>query len=287
MSIPGDKPNSARKATRHEGPPIILVTNDDGIGAPGIAALERALVEAAIGEVWVIAPDRDNSAVSHALTLLNPLRAHETSARHIAVQGTPTDCVYLAAVELLPRWPTLLVSGVNAGANLSLDVHYSGTVSAAIEGTILGVPSIAVSLVHPRRGDFDWAARFAASLSRKVVARGGLPAGLTLNVNVPEGQPPGYQMTFLGRRPYAHSVHKRKDPRGRSYYWIGGDPTEAEDLSGSDSTAVRAGIISVTPLLVDMTDDRLRDPQRDDLVLDGFTAVDSVVPPLGFKERGD
>ncbi|MFO0726794.1 MAG: 5'/3'-nucleotidase SurE [Myxococcota bacterium] len=282
-----EKPNAARRATKDQGPPLILVTNDDGIDARGIQALEKAILAAELGEVWVVAPDRDNSAVSHALTLLNPLRAHEESPRHIAVQGTPTDCVYLAAVELLPRWPTLIVSGVNAGANLSLDVHYSGTVSAAIEGTILGIPSIAVSLIHPRRGDFDLAARFAAALAKKVLLRGGLPPGLTLNVNVPDGQPSRYQMTILGRRPYAHSVHQRKDPRGRTYYWIGGDPTEGEDLAGTDSTAVREGIISVTPLLVDMTDERFRDAGKEGLVLDGFEVVGSVDPPQNFRERGD
>jgi 5'-nucleotidase len=273
-----------RRATRTDGPPIILVTNDDGLHARGIEALARAVEAEQLGEVWVVAPDRDNSAVSHALTLHVPLRANPHGERRIAVQGTPTDCVYLAAVELLPRWPTLVVSGVNAGANLSFDVHYSGTVSAAIEGTILGIPSIAVSLVHPRRGDFDLAARFGARVARRVLAEG-LPPGLTLNVNVPEGQPTAYEMTILGRRPYAHSIDHRKDPRGRSYYWIGGDPADAEDLPGTDCYAVKHGRISVTPLLVDMTDERMREPSA--LPVDGFEAAPSVEIPRNFRERGD
>jgi len=279
------KPLPERRDTQRDGPPIILVTNDDGIFAPGIAALARAATEAGLGEIHVMAPDRDNSAISHALTLHNPLRVVEQKPGWTAITGTPTDCVYLAAVELLPRWPTLILSGVNAGANLSLDVHYSGTVSAAIEGTILGIPSIAVSLVHPRRGSFDIAARFAAELGKWVLAKGGLPPGLTLNINVPEGEPTDWQMTFLGRRPYAHSVHVRRDPRNRPYYWIGGEQAEHDDLPGSDCNAIRAGLITVTPLQVDMTDLRLRDPGEDGVVLGGFRAVESQAPPLGFTLR--
>jgi 5'-nucleotidase len=258
-------PNQDRIASRNQGPPIILVTNDDGIHASGIVALASAIQEARIGEVVVIAPDRDNSAVSHSITLHHPLRATEHRPGWWAIQGTPTDCVYLGAVELLPRWPSLVISGINSGPNLSLDVHYSGTVSAAIEGTILGIPSLAVSLAHPRRAEYGSAARFGAAIARSVLERGGLPAGVTLNVNVPEGDPQKYQLTFLGRRPYAHSVHKRTDPRGRSYYWIGGDPAQAEDLPGSDCTAVSQGIISVTPLMVDMSDHRM---------LSGFSPLD-------------
>lgn len=279
-------PNAARQATRDQGPPLILVTNDDGIHAPGIQALAEALAAAELGEVVVVAPDRDNSAVSHMITLHQPLRATEHRPGWWAIQGTPTDCVYLGAVELLPRWPALVVSGVNAGANLSLDVHYSGTVSAAIEGTILGIPSIAMSLIHPRRGSYEISARFAASLAASVLARGGLPLGLTLNVNVPEGEPDGYQLTFLGRRPYAHSVHKRVDPRGRTYYWIGGDPASAEDLPGSDCNAVAQGLISVTPLMVDMSDHRMLDDDVD-LELDGWKEAPSPRPPTRARTELD
>lgn len=279
-------PNEARRATRLQGPPLILVTNDDGVRARGIEALAHAAVEAGLGEVYVVAPDRDNSGIAHALTLHDPLRVFDVRQGWYAVNGTPTDCVYVGAVEVLPRWPSLILSGVNAGANLSFDVHYSGTVSAAIEGTILGIPSIAVSLVHPRRGDFDLAARFAAELGRWVLRQGGLPPGLTLNVNVPEGQPVDWQMTFMGRRPYAHSVHVRQDPRKKPYYWIGGDPAEHEDLPGSDCNAVQAGLISVTPLQVDLTDPRLRDPAAAGMAIGGFGVAPSVAPPDGFRLSG-
>lgn len=279
-------PNEARRATRHQGPPLILITNDDGVRARGIEALARAAVEAQLGDVYVVAPDRDNSGISHALTLHEPLRVLDVRPGWMAVTGTPTDCVYLAAVEVLPRWPSLILSGVNAGANLSFDVHYSGTVSAAIEGTILGIPSVAVSLVHPRRGDFDLAARFGAELGRWVLARGGLPPGVTLNVNVPEGQPTTWQRTFLGRRPYSHAVHVRHDPRGRPYYWIGGDPATHDDLPGSDCNAIHEGVVSVTPLEVDLTEPRLEALIDGGVRVGGFDLVPSVDPPVGFRLAG-
>lgn len=279
-------PNEARRATRHQGPPLILITNDDGVRARGIEALARAAVEAQLGDVYVVAPDRDNSGISHALTLHEPLRVLDVRPGWMAVTGTPTDCVYLAAVEVLPRWPSLILSGVNAGANLSFDVHYSGTVSAAIEGTILGIPSVAVSLVHPRRGDFDLAARFGAELGRWVLARGGLPPGVTLNVNVPEGQPTTWQRTFLGRRPYSHAVHVRHDPRGRPYYWIGGDPAAHDDLPGSDCNAIHEGVVSVTPLEVDLTEPRLEALIDGGVRVGGFDLVPSVDPPVGFRLAG-
>lgn len=279
-------PNEARRATRHQGPPLILITNDDGVRARGIEALARAAVEAQLGDVYVVAPDRDNSGISHALTLHEPLRVLDVRPGWMAVTGTPTDCVYLAAVEVLPRWPSLILSGVNAGANLSFDVHYSGTVSAAIEGTILGIPSVAVSLVHPRRGDFDLAARFGAELGRWVLDRGGLPPGVTLNVNVPEGQPTTWQRTFLGRRPYSHAVHVRHDPRGRPYYWIGGDPAAHDDLPGSDCNAIHEGMVSVTPLEVDLTEPRLEALLDGGVRVGGFGLVPSVDPPVGFRLAG-
>ena len=279
-------PNEARRATRHQGPPLILITNDDGVRARGIEALARAAVEAQLGDVYVVAPDRDNSGISHALTLHEPLRVLDVRPGWMAVTGTPTDCVYLAAVEVLPRWPSLILSGVNAGANLSFDVHYSGTVSAAIEGTILGIPSVAVSLVHPRRGDFDLAARFGAELGRWVLDRGGLPPGVTLNVNVPEGQPTTWQRTFLGRRPYSHAVHVRHDPRGRPYYWIGGDPAAHDDLPGSDCNAIHEGMVSVTPLEVDLTEPRLEALLDGGVRVGGFGLVPSVDPPVGFRLSG-
>lgn len=276
--------NAQRIASKDQGPPLILVTNDDGIHATGLITLAQAIRDADIGEVVVIAPDRDNSAVSHSITLHHPLRASEHRPGWWAITGTPTDCVYLGAIELLPRWPSLVVSGINSGPNLSLDVHYSGTVSAAIEGTILGIPSIALSLAHPARGEYEPCARFGAALAKTVLDRGGLAAGLTLNVNFPEGDPRSYQLTFLGRRPYAHSVHKREDPRGRTYYWIGGNPADAEDLPGSDCNAVGHGIISVTPLMVDMSDLRMLGGANG-LSIAGFSRENSLMPPsLGRTE---
>jgi 5'-nucleotidase len=259
--------------------PLILLTNDDGIWAPGIAALREAME--GLGEVHVVAPDRDQSAVSHMISLHHALRADAPKPGWWSVQGTPTDCVYLGSFELLGRKPDLVLSGVNAGANLSFDVHYSGTVSAAIEGTLLGIPSIALSLTDPKKGDFALAARFGRKLAEAVL-QNGLPPGTTLNVNVPAGQPNAHQRTFLGRRGYAHSVHRRQDPRGRSYYWIGGPPAEAVEVPGSDCTAVARGLISVTPLQVDMTDRSLVRASRYELSVPGFSEVPPIAAPPEF-----
>jgi 5'-nucleotidase len=258
--------------------PLVLLTNDDGVSAPGIQALFEAL--SGIGDLAVVAPDRDQSAVSHMISLHHALRAHSLRPGWWSVEGSPTDCVYLASFELLGKKPDLVVSGINAGPNLSFDVHYSGTVSAAIEGTLLGIPSIAVSLADPKRGDLAHAARFMRRLAEWVLSHG-LPSGTTLNVNVPGGQPERHQRTFLGRRGYAHSVHRREDPRRRPYYWIGGPPTDPEVVPGSDCTAVADGIISITPLMVDMTEWRGLAPSRA-LSLDGFSEEPSVSPPDGF-----
>jgi 5'-nucleotidase len=258
---------------------LILITNDDGISAPGIQALRQAVE--GLGEVAVVAPDRDQSAVSHMISLYHALRAHPVRPGWWAVEGTPTDCVYLGSFELLGKKPDLVLSGINAGPNLSFDVHYSGTVSAAIEGTLLGIPSIAFSLADVKHGDFDHAARFARGLAESVF-RDGLPPGVTLNVNVPAGKPTRHQPTFLGRRGYAHSVHRREDPRRRPYYWIGGPPTEPEVVPGSDCTAVAEGIISVTPLMVDMTEWRSLRAGSVRGALNGFTEEPHLPPPPGF-----
>jgi len=237
-----------------DGKDLILVTNDDGVLAPGIAALAEAL--AGLGEVAVIAPDRDQSAVSHMITLHHPVRVTEPKPRCWAITGTPTDCVYLGAFELLGRKPTLVVSGINAGPNLSTDVLYSGTVSAAMEGTLLGVPSVAISAIGRDRFRFDVAAAFAARLAAWVIERG-LPADTLLNVNVPvpvDGQPlAGYALTRMGRRRYGDAIVEKVDPRGKKYYWIGGDELEVDDEEGTDFRAVREGRISVTPIHLDLT----------------------------------
>jgi 5'-nucleotidase len=271
-------PNEARRATRHQGPPLILITNDDGVRARGIEALARAAVEAQLGDVYVVAPDRDNSGISHALTLHEPLRVLDVRPGWMAVTGTPTDCVYLAAVEVLPRWPSLILSGINAGPNLSHDVHYSGTVAAAVEGTLFEISSIAVSLVDTTNGSYALAAQFTKNLAARVLARGGLPIGTTLNVNVPPGAPTRHQMTYLGHRSYRHSIHKRLDPRGGVYYWIGGMPDQPRDLEGSDCNAVGRGVISVTPLTIDLTNGRALSRGLDRLEVEGST-LEAAIPP--------
>jgi 5'-nucleotidase len=231
---------------------IILVSNDDGIHAPGIIALAAALER--MGEVWVVAPDRERSAVGHALTLHRPLLADQLGPRRFAVNGTPSDCVNLALLGLLPVRPDIVVSGVNAGSNLGDDVTYSGTVSAAMEGTLLGVPGLAVSLIKPSTpASYRPAARAAARLARLLLRDGGRGPSL-VNVNVPPGHPRGVRVTRLGRRLYSEKVVERQDPRGRRYFWIGAGPPAWEAGEDTDYAAVHAGYISVTPLMLDLTD---------------------------------
>jgi len=247
--------------------PLILVSNDDGIHSEGIAALADVL--RALGEVVIVAPDRERSAVSHSLTLHRPLRVEELGAGRYAIDGTPTDCVNLAINGILPRRPTLVVSGINKGANLGDDVTYSGTVSAAMEGTLLGVPSLAISLVGRSGFRFEAAARFSARLATWVVERG-LPPDTLLNVNVPspaDGAPEGdgmrgFALTRMGRRRYGDAIVEKLDPRGKKYYWIGGEELEFEDEDGTDFHAVRQGLISVTPIHLDLTNYKSFDALR-------------------------
>jgi 5'-nucleotidase len=237
--------------------PLILVTNDDGVSAPGIAAAREALAE--VGEVIVAAPDRERSASSHSISLDRPLRVDTLEPGVFAIDGTPVDCVYLALLHLVPRKPALVVSGINNGYNLGSDVFYSGTVAGAVEAALRGVPAIAVSLERRRPQDFSHAAGFLAALAAEVVRRGdaALPEHSLLSVNVPPGPIEGYQVTFLGRRVYRDQVEVREDLRGRSYYWIGGPEEKATDLPGSDCSAVRDGLVSLTPLGLDLTHGRL------------------------------
>ena len=229
---------------------VILVTNDDGVHAAGLAALARALE--ALGEVHVIAPDREQSAVGHALTLHRPLRVEQVGERRFAVNGTPSDCVNLGILGLLPEPPVLVVSGINHGSNLGDDVTYSGTVSAAMEGTLLGVASMAVSQAEPAADGFDAAGEVARAVATRVLVEG-LPRQTLLNVNVPPGKPHGIRLTRLGHRVYSAKAIREVDPRGRPYYWIGtGAPEWAED-EGTDITAVHAGWAAVTPLHLDLT----------------------------------
>jgi 5'-nucleotidase len=235
-----------------EAMPSILVSNDDGIHSEGIAALAEAMRE--VGDVVVVAPDRERSAVSHALTLHRPLRVAQLGPARYAVDGTPTDCVNLAVNGILPRRPALVVSGINKGANLGDDVTYSGTVSAAMEGTLLGIPALAISALEQDGFRFETAARFAVHLARWVIERG-LPPDTLLNVNVPgEGRPShGFALTRMGRRRYGDAIVEKTDPRGKKYYWIGGDELEFENEEGTDFHAVSTGLISITPIHLDLT----------------------------------
>jgi 5'-nucleotidase len=230
--------------------PLILVTNDDGVHAPGIRALAAAL--AAVGEVHIVAPDREVSACAQSLTLKHPLRAEKIEERVHAVDGTPADCVNLALVKLLPRRPDVVVSGINRGANLGEDVFYSGTVGGAREGTFFGIPSVAVSLAARSEMDFTASATFAARLV-ELVCEKGLPERTLLNVNVPPGTPVGAAVTVQGRREHEGTILEGLDPRRRTYYWIeeGRDEWVSDEMS--DIFAIRQGLISITPLQTDTT----------------------------------
>jgi 5'-nucleotidase len=229
----------------------ILVTNDDGYGVPGLSALEKAL--GALGNVTVVAPDREQSSASHALTLHRPLRVRNHRPRHYSVDGTPTDCVYLGIVNPLGEAPDLVVSGINRGLNVGDDVTYSGTVAAAFEAALLGVPAFAVSLDADRGQDYAPAAALALELAR-LVLREGLPPDTILNVNVPGSGPRGVRFTRQGKRTYTKSVVERQDPRRGTYYWIGGEPTLDTSHPDSDLAAVLEGYAAITPLKLDLTD---------------------------------
>lgn len=238
--------------------PRILVSNDDGYQAEGLKALTAAMEE--LGEVWVVAPEVEQSASSRAISIHRPLRLRELRPRWYAVDGTPTDCAWLGIHHVLKgRRPAILVSGINHGPNLADDVTYSGTLAAAMEASIIGVPAIAFSLAGWRAFDFGPAARFAQALVAAALARD-LPPNLLLNVNVPPGvEPDGYVVTRLGKHSYGSDVVEKKDPRGRSYFWIGGNEYQHEDIPGSDCNAVlREKRVSVTPLMLDLTDEPRR-----------------------------
>lgn len=234
---------------------LILVTNDDGIYSPGLVALAERL--ARIARVVVVAPDRERSAVGHSLTLHSPLRAEEIRPGFFAVDGTPTDCVNLGVHGLLAERPSLVVSGINKGGNMGDDITYSGTVSAAMEATLMGVPAFAVSLAGGAfaAADFAVAAEFSLRLARRIFERS-LPPDTLLNVNVPPGNPSGVELTRQGKRNYSDVIVAKTDPRGRRYYWIGGGELGFENVPGTDFHAVHGGAISVTPLHLDLTNYR-------------------------------
>lgn len=232
----------------------ILITNDDGYNAEGIRALAEALK--AVGEVVVVAPDRERSAAGHALTLHHPLRATEISTGVFAVDGTPTDCVNLGIHNLLSFKPDIVVSGINHGANLGDDVTYSGTVSGAMEATLMGIPSFAISLAcRGRSANFPAAAQFAGRLVLEVAEKG-LPPDTFLNVNVPDlphNQLRPAVVTSQGKRRYDGVIIDKIDPRGRKYYWIGTAEADFQDIEGTDFHAISRGHVSVTPLHLDLT----------------------------------
>ena len=232
--------------------PKILVTNDDGVRSDGIEALATALE--ALGDVVVVAPMLEASAIGHALTLRRPLRLEKMARRRYGVDGTPTDCVNVAVSKVLGRLPDLIASGINRGLNVGDDVTYSGTVSAALEGALLGVPSLAVSL--ERNGDdFDFTeAMWAATRLAEAVLAQGLPARTFLNVNVPRGTPKGLRVTVQGRRNHETAVTEALDPRRQPYFWIEEGHTRWEAVNRSDYHAVNDGWVSVTPLHPDLTD---------------------------------
>lgn len=235
---------------------LALLTNDDGVSARGLLALKKELSK--IGQVWVVAPDREQSAISHSLTLQHPLRINRIADRFYSVDGTPTDAVMLAVHAILKRKPDILISGINHGPNMGDDISYSGTVAAAMEGTILNIPSIAVSNVNWNAKHFGAAAKFVRKLA-KFVFKTGLPRYTFLNVNVPDrsGAITKFKITRLGKRVYSDVVIEKIDPRGKNYYWIGEQtPIWEKKADDTDFAAIHKRFVSITPLHLDMTDYR-------------------------------
>jgi 5'-nucleotidase len=229
----------------------ILVTNDDGYFSPGLAALAAAL--APLGEVIVVAPQTEASAVGHALTLRRPLRCELMSPNVYAVDGTPTDCVNVAIDEVLTRKPDLVVSGINNGLNVGDDVTYSGTVAGALEGALLGYQAIAVSMERGGAGDFGPAAQLTATVAAALLERP-LPSRTFLNINCPRGAIKGVRVTVQAKRNHITKVDQRLDPRNRPYYWIEEAQDDWEPDARSDRQAILDGCASVTPLQPDLTD---------------------------------
>jgi 5'-nucleotidase len=236
----------------------ILLTNDDGINAPGLYTLYLQIKK--LGEVAIVAPAFERSAVGHAITVVDPLRVSEVrkdgELYGLAVSGTPADCVKIAIKSLLPHRPDLVISGINQGPNTGMNVIYSGTVSAATEATMLGVPAFAISLDSFTSREFEYAAEFAGRLAQSVIENG-LPAGTLLNVNVPavpRDKISGVRVTRQGMAKFTEEFHKRIDPRGQAYWWLGGELMDTDEEEGTDSAALNNGEVSVTPIHYDMTD---------------------------------
>ncbi len=242
----------------------LLLSNDDGIAAPGLAALEAGLAE--LGSCWVLAPHQEYSAGSHALGLHRPLRVHPAGERRYAVEGSPADCVYLGLQHFLPERPDAVICGINRGANVSLDVYYSGTVAAAREAAMWGLPALSVSLFTDSGGPtgrlhWDSAAHFAQRVTAELLERGlGFEGLLNLNVpNLPLDTIKGLRVARLGRRSWSRVVDARQDIKDRPYYWIGGHHLGFEPIPDSDGPSVEAGWATLTPLRLDCTDERAMD----------------------------
>jgi len=236
----------------------ILISNDDGINAPGIKVLER-IARTLSDDVWVVAPEHEQSAAGHSLTIRRPLRVREVSPRHYAVDGTPTDAVLLGINHIIKdKRPDLMLSGINRGANLGEDITYSGTVAAAMEATILGVPAIALSqfITPPDPVKWDTAEQWTAKLVRRLLTQG-WPRNVLMNVNFPDvaaDEVIGIEVTVQGKRKIGDSIMERNDPRGDPYVWIGAQRTEDRGTPGTDIEAVYRGAVTVTPLCFDLTD---------------------------------
>lgn len=237
--------------------PLILLSNDDGVAANGLNVLAGELAQ--IADIVVVAPDRERSASGHAFTMHRPLRCEELRPNWFRVDGTPADCVYLGVLKICPRKPDLVISGINHGYNLGSDLFYSGTVAGAVEGALRDVPSIAISAEWSKTmtANADYflpAAKFARSLADAIMTNG-LPSGTLLNVNVPaqKKDPLTYQWAKLGQRVYRDQVDEREDIRGRRYYWIGGPAEGFGDVPGSDCDVISRGVVSVTPIDLDLT----------------------------------
>jgi 5'-nucleotidase len=250
----------------------ILLTNDDGIYAPGLAAIERELRR--LGDVTVVAPATEQSGVGHSITFLNPLVVKEVfdgdRRRGWAVEGSPADCVKLGIFEFCQTRPTLVVSGINGGLNAGINVLYSGTVAAAIEGAFFGITSIAVSLEFSEHADFDKAARMAQGIIKQILARQG-PAAQLYNLNIPTPaleRSRGVKVVPMGVERYGEQFEKRQDPRGRNYYWATSDPPPRRGAEETDLTALEAGYVTLTPLDFDLTRrDRIDSMRQWDLEL--------------------
>jgi len=237
--------------------PLILLTNDDGINAPGLSALYQEVNK--IGDVRIVAPAVECSGVGHGITILDPLRINEVynngSFYGFAVNGTPADCVKTASFSLFEKKPDLVISGINLGPNTGINTFYSGTVSGAAEGAISGIPSFAVSLATFTNPDFTYAAKFAQKFAKKIL-KNVIPKGVFLNINIPpcaEEHIKGIKITSQGKAIYKEEYDKRKDPFGRKYYWLTGHKINQKHSIEIDEGAVQADYVSITPLHIDMT----------------------------------